>query len=439
MSVAAKSPTKRRRVYGVVSCLVLSLVIVLFLWTSTDGASHAKLPNLNAGTAGVTCQNAQQIAIVFGEAVDQSNQTMPNYTGIERFGFKAPVQPSEIVPLQQKLKARLVEVETKARAAYDNTCTDPPTAKITDADGKAKVLPLVDGDQPNDPISGSESNDDPRTLPVTAGTHGDKTRTHSWGNLDDLYGNEPWYTGCANNNLAMNWAQDVPKYINAENNHDNRFILAVNVSPKLTDDQIRTKASSDGNPNAARLKIVRTDSIVNTRQLEDKRCEPFIDRRSMIRVTLGKVVFDDKGNFKELKTDEGIFVDCHNMWRLPKSNPTPTTPSPSIQTSAPRTTPPNTPPTTKPPKCVPPKVENPNGNCVLPKDPKEGDGRTGIPNQVKSTNPPPPKSAEPRPSDPPDTYSPPPPPNSQPQPGNTTTASDPPATGCNPPPGMEDC
>jgi hypothetical protein len=374
----------------------------------------------------------------------------PDYTGIKAFGFTPPTYPSQIAPFQAKIEARRMEVNERARAVRDGTCKDGPTiSKIANANGRVEALPLVDGSVGEAPISGSVSNADSRTVPVSIGTPGDPTRTNTWSGLNNLFGAQSWYIDCANSNLGMSWGTDVPKYMATEGAHDNRFILAVNVSSKLTDDQIRQKAATDDNPRTNRLTVVRVSSIINTRHMSKNRCDRFLDTRSMIRVSLGKVTFDAKGRFQSLETDKGIFVDCHNLWQIPKSQPIPTQkPTPTsvpAGSTPPGTTPPGT-HTTPPVTCtnggVPPK-------CLQPKDPNQGAGHKGnVPTQVQGTNPPTAKTTEPRPGNPPSGYTPPPtpkkappaaPPRAIPAPEQPAPPQDAPATGCVPPPGMHTC
>lgn len=444
--IAARHPRRRSAVIGLAALLpVLALFATLLAISGTN--QGVQRPNLSRNIAEVTCFTAHETANAFASAVHDAGLATPDYSGVRAFGFSPPLNPSDVRPFFDLLEARRAQVNAKARSAAEGVCTDSPTATVVDTDGKTKALPLVDGRQPMTPLSGSESNRDSRTVPVTIGTSGDKQRTNSWSELNNLYGNQKWYTDCAKRNLAMTWDSDVPKYVATESKHDNRFILAVNVSSKLTDDQIRAKAADDGNPRVDDLLVVRTESIINTRNLGQDRCDPFIDTRSMIRVSLGKVVLDDKGNFKELKTDEGIFVDCHNLWRLPRSKPVPT-PTPT----KPPTTPPDTPPTTNPPdKCPPGQMENPNGTCIVPKVPAEGAAHQGkVPTQATGKNPPAAKDPEPRPADPPQQYNPPPPPKDDPEPPPPPRDDPPPveepaprpsdpATGCVPPPGMTEC
>ena len=413
------------------SALALSLLVSLAFLLGTSASPAAQRLDLSLNTAAVRCSNATDVAVAFEVAVVQTQQTPPDYSGIKGFGFTPPVNVIDIRTLRDTLQARLGQLNAKAQAVIDGTCQDDPTASIIDANGKTKKLAVIDGHQPMTPVSGSQSNDDPRTVPVTIGTAHDATRTNTWSELDDLYGNESWYTKCANTHLGMSWERDVPKYVSTENGHDNRFIVAINVDASLTDEQIREQAAADGNPKTGALKVVRTGSIINTRHFKQNRCDEFIHTKSQIRVSLGKVVLDNKGAFKELKTDQGIFVDCHNMWRLPKSGPVPTpTPTPSTPGVTPPTkTPPTktTPPTKPPEKCVPPAHENNNGTCIVSKKASDGAGNN---NQVSEQNKgiaPPAGHTKPRPKDPPKTYKPlAPPKDPDPKPTKTRTQPPPP-------------
>lgn len=460
--IAARRRVPRRAAFTFgITVLGFFGFLALYVSAMTGGSgSGMTLPNLSQNIASVTCVNAHDTANEFTRAVVAATKAVPDYSGVRAFGFTPPVAPREVAPFQELLQARQTQLDQKVDSVNAGQCTDSPTATVTDTDGRTKTMAVVYGNQPNQPITGSQSNQDARTMPVTIGTAGDKHRTNTWSELDDLYGDQKWYTSCANTNLDMNWDTDVPKIVSTEDKHDNRFILAVNTSAKLTDDQIRQQASSDGNPNTDKLPVVRVGSIINTRHLSSNRCDTFIDERSMIRVSLGKVVFDAKGQFKSLEMDKGAFVDCHNLWRLPKSAPVPTTPPTTPKpgastppgTTPPSTTPPRTtPPTTQPPgTCKPPTHDNGHGVCVESKDPNQGAGNQGnVPTQVQGTNPPVSSKPGAPPTTPPKTYTPPPPP-AAPAPTQTTKRTTPPpetaapkpsdpATGCVPPPGMDEC
>jgi hypothetical protein len=456
--IDGENPRRPRRFY--VGSLALPFLIVAAVLASAFGggqANSATQPDLSVSTDAVTCAAAHDTAISFRSAVSKTTQSPPDYSGVTAFGFTAPTNPADIKPFRLTLEARMSAVDAKAKSQVKGNCTDSQTATIVDADGKTKTMAVVDGDQPMTPVSGSEANRDPRTVPVTVGSDGDKTRTNNWSELDKLFGDEKWYTDCSNTNVNMSWDSDVPKFVATEGEHETRFIVAINVSDSITDDQLRTKAAEDGNPNTDKLEIVRYETVINTRDLDNNHCDPFIHTKSQIRVSLGKPIFDEAGKFKELDKTQGIFVDCHNMWHLPKSKPVPTptpttsTPGPTPSTTTPSTPPTSKPPTTKPPqKCVPPEVENPNGVCVVPKKESDGDGRKDIPDPVKGTHPTPGTTSEPRPSEPPDTYVPPPANNgggqttqpartSVPAPETPAPGTTDPATGCVPPPGMTEC
>lgn len=454
MRTRTSRPSRRPRVYAASLILPVGLIIFMILSALGGRSTLSGLPNLSQGIGNVTCASAQSTAAQFSAAIADTKKSPPNYHSVETFGFSAPVNYGDIAGLRAQLTHALDLVNAKADTVANGTCTDASTAAVTDANGHLMILPLVSQDQPANPMSGSQTNADPRTVPITIGTPNNHTRTNSWGDLSKVYGSQAWYVACANSNLAMNWDSDVPRFMATEKaGHDSRFILAVNVSQSLTDDQIRQKAASDGNPDTGSLKVVRVGSIINTRNLGQHRCDPFVDARSMVRVSLGKVEFNPNGTFKGIETDKGAFVDCHNLWQLPKTPPVPTpspTPSPSSPSpSSPGTTPPTTPGTSTPsPTCTPPQVPSPHG-CLQPKDPSQGPVPKGnVPTPVQGSNPPAGPTAEPKPSSPPTHYSPPPPPatSSAPQPSRSvpppeTPAPQPsaPATGCVPPPGMQTC
>src|SRR5690606_4529398 len=107
-----------------------------------------------------------------------------------------------------------------------------------------------------------------------------------------------------------------------------RFILAVNTT--ASDAAIRKIASEDVGEDVSGLQILRVESIINTRGFGDGRCQEFVDRRSQVRVSLGKLVFDQQGQAVGIERGKGVFVDCHNPWRLvPPPEPCPITPRPS--------------------------------------------------------------------------------------------------------------
>jgi len=199
-------------------------------------------------------------------------------------------------------------------AAATNEKIDPVTG-----------LPIVDGGDRANPIDGNTSNADSRTPVVREGEI-----VKNWAELDALLGADTSYTECVSNTTDMNWSSDVPKFKSTESaDNDPRYILAVNTT--ASDEAIRKIASDSTNEDLSGLKILRVDSIINTRGFTTGGCQEFLDRRSMVRVSLGKFVYNADGSVKGLQNGTGVFVDCHNPWRLPAIPPTtpPTTPTPT--------------------------------------------------------------------------------------------------------------
>ena len=215
--------------------------------------------------------------------------------------------------------------------AADSSGDDNDTA-VADVD-PVTGLPIVGNDEsstPDEPLSGTESNDDSRTPVVREGQ-----TVASWTELDELLSEDDSYTECVTSTVpGFDWDEDIDVHVEYEaedDSEDTRFILAVNVN--LNDGEIRDKASADVEEDLSGLEILRQDSIINTRGFANGGgCEEFLDTRSQIRVSLGALVFEDDGTVKGLSRDGGVLVDCHNPWRVvpepePEPEPTPT-PSP---------------------------------------------------------------------------------------------------------------
>jgi hypothetical protein len=222
------------------------------------------------------------------------------------------------------------------------TATPTPTNEKTDP---VTGLPIVDGGNPAEPISGTDSNSDPRTPVVREGDV-----VANWAELDALLGADTSYTECVNATTGLNWSSDVPKFKLTESldGNDPRFILAVNTT--ATDEAIRKIASDGTGEDLSGLEILRVDAIINTRGFTTGQCREFLDRRSMVRVSLGLFLYNPDGSVKGLQAGKGVFVDCHNPWRLPTPTPTKTsTPVPTETTATPTPTPkPNPTPTNAP-------------------------------------------------------------------------------------------
>lgn len=129
------------------------------------------------------------------------------------------------------------------------------------------------------------------------------------------------------------WAKRFP-------NKDARVIVVYNDGqPLMDDEEVRIKAAEEAkltDPSiVARLPIVRVERdfpgwyLVNTRNLEDKRMDPFRDtREEQVRVSLAPL--DEKGERDLTMAGSGVFVTCFNKHWLEKPPP--------VQSTPPRTT-----------------------------------------------------------------------------------------------------
>lgn len=296
--------------------------------------------------------------------------------------------------------------------AEDATTT---TTEVEEEEDPASGLPIVEGGDPAAPTPGSETDEDPRTPMVRDGDI-----VTGWRGLDRLLGDDSTYINCVNETVPdFNWGRDVDPMKRAEREgEDTRFILAVNTQTNLSDDAIRQIASEDVGEDVSHLQILRVEQIVNTRGFEDGGCEQFIDRRSMVRVSLGRVIFNWDWTIQGLADDGGVFVGCHNPWRLT----VPTPPAPGSPDS------PDNPDNPPPPSgggknhTLSPVTDNPNDPCEA--------CRPNTPEPPRDTPPPP----APQPTVPtPTTVAPPPPPPP------TTTPPRPPGQGCVDPDGIGIC
>ena len=327
-------------------------------------------------------------------------------------------------------------------------CGTDERADVELASGEVVSLPVVDGEDPANPISGTESNRDPRTPPV----RGDGQRKQvvaSWGQLDEVRGNDSVYTKCVESRLGMNWETDVTKFAQVEkqvrpdgSRLGTRFVLAVNTT--ADDAKIREVALKDAPDLPADAHIVKISGFINTRGFNTGICDPFWDTRSMVRVALGVVLFNANGEAIGLDSDpkgsraKGVFVDCHNPFELARRRPpvvttpstrphvkrTPTTRPPSVTTTV--TSPPRTTTTVTTPhtttticssnKCTPPSTVAPPPTTARPSSPPttqpanggQGDSGDGATNTTTSPTTEKPAPAPPTTDSP--TNNPPPPP-----------------------------
>ncbi|MCB9823094.1 hypothetical protein H6800_02360 [Candidatus Nomurabacteria bacterium] len=296
----------------------------------------------------------------------------------------------------------------------DSTTT---TSQAEEEEDPASGLPVVEGGDPAAPTPGSETNQDPRTPVVRDGQV-----VTGWRGLDQLLGNDSEYINCVNSTVPeFNWGRDVNRFKRVERHgQDTRFILAVNVRANMSDEAIRQIASEDVDEDVSHLDILRVDQIVNTRGFTDGGCERFIDRRSMVRVSLGRVIFNWDGTARGLANDGGIFVDCHNPWQLT----VPTAPTPGTTTPGSPDNPDNPPPSSGGGKDhrLSPVTGNPSGSCEA--------CRPNVDQEPPRATPPP--ATQPTVTTPTTVAPPPPPPT-------TTTPPRPPGQGCVDPDGIGIC
>lgn len=294
----------------------------------------------------------------------------------------------------------LAGVGDKSKPPDKEDPEEEETIKVETPDGEVISLPVVDGGNPTNPISGTESNTDPRTPPVR-GDGQRKQVVKSWGELDSVRGSDAKYMQCVETRTGADWENDIPRFVEAEqDNHGTRFILAVNTT--ASDEDLLAKAREDVPDLPDDAAIVRAPGIINTRGFNAGGCEPFWDARSMVRVSLGVVVFDAKGDPIGLKDDRGVFVDCHNSWQLATPVTTPPTTTTTSTTRPPTTTVPPSTTTTKPPlsrECQQNGVNCPPGvvnDVVQPPQDNDTSGVDTGPTPGAPAAPPPPAVRPPR-------------------------------------------
>lgn len=241
---------------------------------------------------------------------------------------------------------------------------DNGQAGIEDSDGALTVLPMVTG---TDVLPTADTTNDVRT----PATYKDALKcgpVQNWQELVDCVGGLQWYIDGVNarkGKTGFGW-DDVLKWAKDTKDYDTRAIVVYN-SPGISEQDARARAKDVvGNGNEDKLPVVyKNTCIINTRGFGHEQMQDFVDCRSMVRVSLVPIAYgtDGKPGFpanlsESLKS--GVFVDCFNVWWLPKKvvpgGPAPTpTPTP----------PPSTPPplTSKDPKD---DVTPPNGVTKLP-------------------------------------------------------------------------
>lgn len=237
-----------------------------------------------------------------------------------------------------------------------------PTVDVTPVNGELEQLPVVAG---GDVVRGDSttSPETPSVVPVAVIRECGTLAT--WKSLVDCMGDQQWYIDGVNqmkSYTGFDWS-DVKKWAEGSKNIDARVIQVYNL--EISDEDARDAVRSLIGDAADKLSVVRHGDFVNTRGLEQGTVSPFLDRKQQVRVSLAPLVYTN-GKPSGLRADAGVFVDCLNIWAIPKAvgkvppNPgrsVPPAPSNPPGTVPPTTVPPTTPPTTPP--TVPPTTGNP--------------------------------------------------------------------------------
>lgn len=249
-----------------------------------------------------------------------------------------------------------------ATAAQDDTTStatadeDPPpddgTAGVEDSDGELYSPPLVDDD--GTAIYG-DTTSDPRS-PASYEAAKEQGPFVTWADAHRVLGELDWYVEAVNarkSKTGFDWA-DVEKWATTEG-IDPRVIQVFNL--EISDQEARDAVRELVGDAADRLPIARhATCIMNTRGFGREVVQNFADCRKMVRVSLAPLVYNEQGDVVGLRSDAGIFVDCFNIWWIPrqvvKNGPPPTPTTPRVPSTPPGTVPPGT----VPPGTVPPSV-----------------------------------------------------------------------------------
>ncbi len=185
-------------------------------------------------------------------------------------------------------------------------------------------------------ISGTESNTDPRTPPVVSG----QQPLTSWADAEKFFGQPDWqwYIEGLNaraSKTGFDWS-DVQQWAD-ETNVEVRLIHAFGRAASDSDEEIRAEAAEDvGADVANKLRIVRHSGevLINTRGFGHHEMQDFTDNRSIVRVSLAPLVYDECGKVTGVSADSGVFVDCYNLWWIVKPPCSTTTTSSSTTTTS---------------------------------------------------------------------------------------------------------
>lgn len=274
------------------------------------------------------------------------------------YGSDAPSDEAK-----QKVRDRL-DARLKGCKPGDEQRTD-----VTGTTGGLQQLPVVQG---GDIVRG-DSTASPETPSVVPADAIEKCGTlATWQSLVDCMGSQQWYIDGINQMqpyTGFNW-EDVKKWGMDSKGFDARVIQVYNL--EISDVDARSAVRSlIGEEAAKTLQIVRNGDFVNTRGLEEGKLSPFLDRKRQVRVSLAPLVYAN-GKPSGMRSDAGVFVDCLNVWAIPKSVGT-VPPNPARDVPPPPSNPPGTvPPPSSPPPSSPPPPPPPVITTTPPPPPPPG-------------------------------------------------------------------
>jgi hypothetical protein len=290
------------------------------------------------------------------------------------YNSSASAEPAEpTVPIKSTDGSTLsscLPVATTGAVGTTSSANQPPSSTIPPitippTQDNLTTLPVVDDNRVV--LNGAEANADARTPPVVR----DQPPLTSWEDAVAFFSQPGWEWYIRELNArasktgfdwedAKQWAEDAKA-----GNVETRLIHAYGKAAYSSEEEIRAKAATIvGQDVANRLDIIRHRSpevLINTRGFGHQMMQDYKDYRSMVRVSLAPIVYNEKGEMAGLRGWAGIFVECHNLWWIviPPEETTTTTSPPT--TSPPTTKPPTTSTTLEPkhPKDFPPSVTVP--------------------------------------------------------------------------------
>jgi hypothetical protein len=403
---------------SIAALIVAALVVTGAAFGMSPGSrtESPQWPNLSTGLSAVACNDTLLINGEFTRAVQDATLS-GNYDGVKKFGFPAPAKMEELTNLQHTWRALQIQLDAKAGTVADGTCVDGANGKGTPTTGPCpeQFVQHFDANVNGRFVSGGVKNS---------------------GEILAAVARDARYLAFIAYQLGLQPDASADKLLAPDNKCLSREgqDMFRQVKDALTNGDVEIN-ENDAVP----------ANYYNTGMVTGR---PVVDRSPGIGGDRSAVSFTNKKTGKKLYVMKRCGnVGCENQHGLPPGQTEHERPPGSTPPPPPgSTTPPTSPPTTTQ-KCVPPEHENENGKCIESKVSAQGcaDG-TKVCASQGGTNPPAPKTTEPRPSDPPTSYDPHP---TTHQPTATWTPTQPvetsapdksaPATGTQCPPGIPTC